>query len=258
MALVLFGPNAVSAQMSSCINIDRSLPAKLVISRLIASGIPDTRTASDAAYQSASSVASNLNSFLSREVVRVVTCRERWPEIDGTDFQSDVVKDLNSRHVLFEVWGNLVVSQSGPSAGTMAEGLVSYFMIPIPQSVVSWPDLQLHQHDYRGRKTRLRDLFTSVFTQGRQFEVLASIAIAIRARHNENYDGAHSAFCHARFTLEQARRNGTWNFGVDARGLASDIDKLVKENLLAALSNNSYGGALGSVDIAVHTRCPGT
>jgi hypothetical protein len=255
MALVLLGPDGASAEMSSCGGIDSSPQQKLVIDRLIADGILDTASVS-AAYQAASIVVSNMKNYLRGANIRPIDCSGRWPRMDASDFGSDVVKALESRQVLFEVWGNLAVRRRGPTAISMAQGWVFYFMIPIPHST-NWQASQLHQHDYASRETSLRELFSKIFTHGRQFEVLASIAFAVRASRNENYDGAHAAFCHARLTLAQAIRKGTWkDSAIDAKSLASGIDALVTENLVAARRNEGYAGFLKASDISPHIDCP--
>lgn len=255
--LALVPSNAESGNMSSCNGIDTSPQTKLIISRLIASGIRDIEAANGAAYQSASRVAANLASKLSQDDFHVVFCVERSPNIDGSDFRPEVVKELDNRHVLFEVWGDLIAIQRGTADVTKVQGQVSYYMIPAPKNIAVWH--QLHQQDFNFRSGQIPvwDLFTKVFNQGRQFEILASVAFAIQASYNRNYIGAQSAFCHARLALEQERRKGTWkDLAIDAGMLASGIDNLVKENDVAARTSQDSIGGLGLEDVARNPGCP--
>jgi hypothetical protein len=181
------------------------------------------------------------------------------PNIDGSDFGPELVRELDTRHVLFEVWGNLIISRRGSGNVTKAQGIIDYLMIPIPKpkDSTSWRTPQLHQVDFRSDEVPLSDLFTKVFKQGDEFEILASSAFAIQARYNGNYAGAHLAFCHAKLTLEQQSRRGAWkDTAIDARMLASGIEHLVQENDAAAVNSHTNNGGLGLEEIIREPGCP--
>jgi hypothetical protein len=147
-----------------------------------------------------------------------------------------------------------VASQRRSGNLTKAQGLVAYYMIPIPVGSVVWPAPRLYHDDYKSGEISVPDLFTNVFMQGRRFEILASVAFAIQARYNRDYNGAHSAFCHAKVTLERELHKGTWTDpAIDAGKLANGIDALLNENDSAARNSRDYVGGLSLYDV----RSPG-
>lgn len=255
--LAFLSPSEALARMSSCNGINTSPQAKLVISQLITSGLgnPAYAAATGHAYQAASTIIGSWSHGVASVEVRVVSCGVRSPIIDASEFTPDVVTELGRRNVLFEFWGNIGANVNGNF--TKAQGAVSYYFIPSPPSNVTSPPPRWLQHPYQSPDATLRDLVTKVFTQGRQFEILASIALAIDARRRMGFDDAHSSFCRAKLILQQEISKGTWkDLGIDPKMLASGIDDLVSENLAAAKNSNGYKGALSVPQIAGPTACP--
>ena len=242
IALVFCTQNTTIA-MESCSAITPTPSTKFVIDRFIVAGLADAeQTKAEAfAYGAASTFASNLSTLLSvARVVNIANCYPRSPNIDASDFASDKVKDMDSRHVLFEVWGHLAAHQKKEKL-TAAEGVLVYFMIPIPDS--PWPLPARIGRDYQYQGDSLKTLFEKIFLRGNHLEVLAAVAYGVAESRNHRYDAAQSAFCRALVVVQQNSKDVVWSdLNLDARQLATAIENLAENNLTKARSDLTYRG----------------
>ncbi|SEC69163.1 hypothetical protein SAMN05519104_1882 [Rhizobiales bacterium GAS188] len=230
----------------SCPGISPSTEPKFVISRLVAAGLKDADQikAANYAYQAALHLAVTLSAAWNVPI-DVVQCGQRAPNVDGSDFAPDVVRELNGRNVLFEMWGNLSTSQAGGKA--TAEGLVVTFVFPMLKSGPPWPQTARLTRAFKAKAVPMKDMFTSMFTQGRHFEVFAAVAFGMTESRNNRFDSAQKALCQASLALQQSRGDPIWSdLGLDTKTLGPAIDALLQNNIDAAKKDTSYRGSLTS------------
>lgn len=113
LAAIMVAAHCRSAHaLGDCPQISPSTEKKFVVSQLITSAPQnfDKTKASSYAVLAVSHFAVTLSNDLKASFV-VVSCEQRLPHFDTTDFQPDVVDELTNRNVLLEVWGNLSTSQ---------------------------------------------------------------------------------------------------------------------------------------------------
>ena len=219
--------------MQSCDGIDATSNEKLVISRLVAAGLSDAEQTmvSNFVYGAALQVTIDLSNTKKLPHLWVVSCNHSSPNIDGSDFQPALVEELNERHVLYDVWGNLLTHKINNK--TAAEGPLAYFIkIPDTDSIPPWPATAKLNCDYHAAGQSMKDLFEGIFSQGHHFEILTAVAVGIVERRNGHYGPAQAAFCRAVSLLAgQKSQDRIWrDLDLDVPTLVAAIEHLAKDN----------------------------
>jgi hypothetical protein len=243
--------NAASAQsLAGCGGIDQTAGAKVVLDKLEFKGETGNTQILTSEFECRFIIELNsrLKNLFPDTPPKPVLCANRAPSIDGSDFVPDLVKTLNSRDVLMELWGNIRASEEN---GEQMLGAYIFMMI-IPVSHYEGSSAQL---DFRllsyPEEAKQGSLETAVVNMvlGTEFDVYASIANGIKKLKNGLYDSAKKYFSNARITWEIAMRNGSISSDSAAgqNRVLEYIKGLEEETIRAAADDPTYNGDLVAV-----------
>ncbi len=172
-----------------------------------------------------------------------VLCAKRAPKPDGTDFIPSLVKTLNNRNVLLEIWGTI---KAGKKNGKQALG-ANILMMLIPVRYYEGSDSQLDFHILSYPKKEEDDLEAASIeiAFGTEFNVYAAIAHGIKALRNNSYDKAKKYFSDARIQWENALADGSLaNTPTNQDLILQYIKNLEQKTITEAAADPNYSGDL--------------
>lgn len=184
---------------------------------------------------------------------RPVLCANRAPKPDGSDFIPALVRTLNNREVLLEVWGTI---KAGKRDGKQALG-GSIFMMIIPVRHYEGSSAQLDFHLLAYPKKERGDLETASMEMafGTEFDVYASIAQGIKELKNHSYDKAKKYLANARIQWEKALEEGSLaRTATDQHRILEYIKNLEEKTTAAAAADLGYRGDMVAVEDLLEER----
>jgi hypothetical protein len=177
---------------------------------------------------------------------KAVLCKNRNPEIDGSDFMADLVRSLNNRGVLLELWGKIKAETQNGSQ-TLG-GDIFIMIIPVRSELGSTSPLAFHQLSFPHSNRGALDKASKEMLFGPEFDVYTGIALGIKALKNNSYDEANRYFAHARICWEEAMKNKSLAFSAtDQDRILGYIKELEQRTKTEAAADPDYHGDLAAV-----------
>lgn len=127
--------------------------------------------------------------------ITVVRCEGRRPS--GEDFDSDLVRSLNSHDVLVETWAS-VTTTADVSGAAGVRGLLGFAVIPVRQdrAVVG-----VHLILFRRSAAATEEAMLELFGQSRELQAFTALAVGVKARRSREYERALRQVCEAQDLL---------------------------------------------------------
>lgn len=167
--------------------------------------------------------------------LKVLRCAGRKPRGEA-DFDSSLVRVLDSREVVLEVWGS-VVPREGGGAAPGCEALIGYALIPVRSreggaGAVPGVFEAMYESDLTSPASRLLDLFKDA----PELPAFSALSVGVDQLEARQYDLARSSLCRAEILLAQRRPAGD--------PLVAHAGRLAREVVTAARRDSGYNGIL--------------
>ncbi len=185
-----------------------------------------------------------------------VLCANRAPNPDGSDFVPGLVKTLNNRDVLVEIWGTVKASTENGEQALKAN--IFMMIIPVRHYEGSSAQLDFHLLSYP-KKNVQGDFETAIVKMvlGAEFDVYTSIAHGIKALKNDSYNDAKMYLSNARIQWEKALEKGSLsNSAIDQNLVLAYIRNLEQKTIAEAAADSNYSGDLMAIMDVLVERGP--
>jgi hypothetical protein len=186
--------------------------------------------------------------------VKVVACKDRKPE--AADFDLPLVKNLNSKQVVLELWG---VVGPGVDAKGMAqhEAYINYAVIPVRLNELSTGELGqapgIYEIQYRQKSSGGSSVVPDILTQAPELSAYAAIGLGINHLKQQNYDNAYGCLCQGISILTRAQAGEP---GSPNKPLLDYAGSLVRETIRKARQDPSRRTGVGEFsDEQAKTPC---
>ncbi len=238
--------------LASCSAIDRTDGPKVVLSKLeFRDSSGATRVLNDELEIGILlALKARFGNLFSEAEPSPVICSGRAPRSDGSDFTSNLVKVLNGRDVLLEVWGT--VKEGGSSDDHTYGG--SFYMVVVPVRHYEGVEKKLDFHMLRYPNTPRGEFEDACLSMvfGTEFEVYTSIANGMKALKDGRYDAAKSYIAGARLSWKKSLADGTLaETATDEQQVLGYIIDLEEEIVSAARADTNYAGDLVAIEEAL-------
>jgi hypothetical protein len=198
LALSIAGP--VSAQLVNCRGIGTSAPFKIALDDIVTTGsaadqgavldrlVFKLRSELDAAIQ---------ESGLTAEIqYDVFACPNRRPR--PSDFESELIAQLNLSNVLLEVFGSVSASQ-----GRAAGALITFAVIPVRlYGADHTPGVYTVEYPRHGSAATYREI-VDLFAREVEPKVFLNVALGIKLMKSKKHELAARCFRQANFVLSK-------------------------------------------------------
>lgn len=240
---------AFAQSLTGCSGINQTTGYKVVLDKLeFKSEAGETQIlTSEYEFEFLLELRSRLKNLFPDTQPKPVLCANRAPNPDGSDFVPDLVRTLNNRDVLLEVWGTIKACKKDGEQALRAN--ISIMIIPVRCYEGSNAQLDFHLLSYP--KTTIQgDLETAIVKMafGTEFDVYTSIAHGIKELKNDSYDKAKKYFSNARIQWEKSFKKGSLaNTTTDQPSVLEYIRKLEQKTVAEAAADPNYKGDLVAV-----------
>lgn len=181
----------------------------------------------------------------------VVRCARRRPQ-DPSEFQRQLVRDLNTQKVVLEVWGSTTQVTEGEGA-PYHEASIGYLLVPI----------RFYEFDTGNppgafvvsRRTRMigsADEMLKLLDQAGELAAYTAITAGTRALKAREYDVARTQLCKAELLLKDVADVGTDSTRTALRTYAG---RLAGETVDQARKDGAYHGVLKALPISTSAGC---
>lgn len=248
---------AFAQSLAGCRGINQTVGPKVILDKLeYKSEAGETKIlTSEYEFEFLLELRSRLQNLFPDTQPKPVLCANRAPNPDGSDFIPDLVRTLNNRDVLLEVWGTIKASKKN---GKQTLG-ANILMMIIPVRHYEGSNAQLDFHLLSFPKAERGDLKTAIVKMafGAEFDVYTGIAHGIKELKNDSYDKAKKYFSNARIQWEKALEKGSLaNTATDQSLILEYIKKLEQKTITEAAADPNYSGDLVAVVDVLAERRP--
>jgi hypothetical protein len=193
----LLTPATASAQIVPCTGVSTSQDYKLLLDDFAIGSAddPDLKLFMEALK---ASLALNLAHLEADGLgsVQLVRCQNRKPQ--ERDFDPGVVRQLNARRVILEMWG---IGKAGGDPGDY-RAFVTYFMIPVRHSGPQDP--ATFTIERRGRSDSPLDTLMEAVSQATELKAYVAVGMGTKFLQEGQYDLARKSLCRAETWLADA------------------------------------------------------
>ncbi len=238
---------AFAESLAGCGGINQTDGPKVVLDKLEYKGEAGSTQILTSEYKCRfiSELKSKLHNLFPDTPPQPVLCENRAPSIDGSDFVPDLVKTLNSRDVLLEMWGNVRASEE--DGKQMIGGYIFMMIVPVRHYEGGSTQLYFRMLSYpeAAKQGNLENAVVNMVL-GMEFDVYVCIANGIKKLKNGFYDSAKKYFSDAGSKWEAAMRDGSLSGDsvTDQTMVLEYIKGLEKETIAAAAADPNYSGDL--------------
>jgi hypothetical protein len=186
--------------------------------------------------------------------VKVVACKDRKPDV--ADFDLSLVKNLNSRQVVLELWG--IVGPSLDAKGiSQNEAYINYALIPVRLNELSSEELGqapgIYEIQYLKKSSGGSSEIPDILTQAPELSAYAAIGLGINHLKQLNYDNAYGCLCQGISILTRAQAGEP---GSPNKPLLDYAGNLVRETIRKARQDSSRRTGVGEFsDEQAKTPC---
>lgn len=169
--------------------------------------------------------------------MRVVFCKERQPQFDGSDFTSQLAERLSDSRVVVEMWGRLDLNAT-PGGAPTPRARIAYVMPPVQHYLDDdeAPPLHVLVYPKVGSPRSVEELENLP-----ELPAFALVGLGTKAARAKQYDLAVFAFTRAEAGILDAKLAGP-NAGLDA--LLAYVKRAACETRASAHGDRSYSGSL--------------
>ncbi len=249
---------ASAQSLAGCPGIERAEGIKVVLDKLEFKG-PDGRThliTEELKNEFSFELMSRLKNLFPDDDPHPVLCSMRAPSPDGSDFDPELVRSLNGRSVLLEIWG--AIKQENKNGQPAFGGNILMMIIPVrhyPENGGGRLDFQILS--YPASITGKWETASPKIALGTEFNVYAGIAQGMKELKNESYDKAKKCFSKARIEWDRALKKGNLaNTPTDQGRVLDYIQSLEDSTVAKAARDPHYKGSLVAVEIAAKEKRP--
>ncbi len=181
-----------------------------------------------------------------RKPPEVIICEGRKFQIDGTDFTDSMVKELNRRDVLLEIYARIRITGSGSNA--KAEIRVFCALIPVYRygGVSSLPRIRMVRYEFQ-LDEKINEIAFKL-QDSKELEIYAAISYAIKLLKNQEYDNARDSISKAQGFLQEGIKYHLMVLSTnELTALQKWIDKIIKEIIDMAKQYSNYNGSLTKI-----------